>query len=170
MPELAPDEVLVAVMASSINYNTVWSAMFEPSRPSTSCAASASQGGCAARHDLPPPRGRLGRAPAWSCGSAPAYGAGRSATTSWSARPTSTTRSRRSHADGMLGAEQRAWGFETNFGGLAHYAVVRASQLVPKPAHLTWEEAASHHPVRGHRLPDAGQRRAARGSSRATSC
>jgi crotonyl-CoA reductase len=30
MPELAPDEVLVAVMASSINYNTVWSATFEP--------------------------------------------------------------------------------------------------------------------------------------------
>jgi crotonyl-CoA reductase len=30
MPELAPDEVLVAVMASGINYNTVWSAMFEP--------------------------------------------------------------------------------------------------------------------------------------------
>ncbi|TQE27557.1 crotonyl-CoA carboxylase/reductase [Streptomyces ipomoeae] len=47
------------------------------------------------------------------------------------------------HADGMLGAEQRIWGFETNFGGLAHYAVVRASQLLPKPAHLTWEEAAS---------------------------
>jgi crotonyl-CoA reductase len=41
-----------------------------------------------------------------------------------------------------MGNEQLAWGFETNFGGLAHYAVVRASQLVPKPAHLTWEEAA----------------------------
>jgi crotonyl-CoA reductase len=27
LPELAPDEVLVAVMASAINYNTVWSAM-----------------------------------------------------------------------------------------------------------------------------------------------
>jgi hypothetical protein len=26
MPELAPDEVLIAVMASAINYNTVWSA------------------------------------------------------------------------------------------------------------------------------------------------
>ncbi len=48
------------------------------------------------------------------------------------------------HADGMFGAEQRAWGFETNFGGLAEYAVVRASQLVPKPALLTWEEAASN--------------------------
>jgi crotonyl-CoA reductase len=46
------------------------------------------------------------------------------------------------HDDGMLGAEQRAWGFETNFGGLAEYAVARASQLIPKPAHLTWEEAA----------------------------
>ena len=29
-PELAPDECLVAVMASSINFNTVWSAIFEP--------------------------------------------------------------------------------------------------------------------------------------------
>jgi crotonyl-CoA reductase len=42
-----------------------------------------------------------------------------------------------------MGSEQRAWGYETNFGGLAHYCVVRASQLVPKPAHLTWEESAS---------------------------
>lgn len=47
------------------------------------------------------------------------------------------------HADGMLGSGQRIWGYETNFGGLAHYAVVRASQLLTKPAHLTWEESAS---------------------------
>uniref|UniRef100_UPI0004C06370 crotonyl-CoA carboxylase/reductase n=1 Tax=Spirillospora albida TaxID=58123 RepID=UPI0004C06370 len=48
------------------------------------------------------------------------------------------------HGDGMLGAEQRIWGYETNFGGLAHYTVVRASQILPKPAHLTWEEAAAN--------------------------
>lgn len=30
MPELAPDEVLVAVVAAAVNYNTVWSATFEP--------------------------------------------------------------------------------------------------------------------------------------------
>jgi crotonyl-CoA reductase len=42
----------------------------------------------------------------------------------------------------MLAANQRIWGFETNFGGLADLAVVRANQLMPKPAHLTWEEAA----------------------------
>ena len=29
-PEIAPDEVLMAVMASSINFNTVWSSIFEP--------------------------------------------------------------------------------------------------------------------------------------------
>src|SRR6185436_19223443 len=33
--------------------------------------------------------------------------------------------------------------FETNFGGLAELAIVKANQLMPKPAHLTWEEAAS---------------------------
>ena len=31
----------------------------------------------------------------------------------------------------MIG-NQRAWGFETNFGGLADFAVVKASQLLPQ--------------------------------------
>ena len=30
LPELAPDEVYLAVMASSINFNTVWTSIFEP--------------------------------------------------------------------------------------------------------------------------------------------
>jgi crotonyl-CoA reductase len=42
----------------------------------------------------------------------------------------------------MLGANQRIWGYETNFGGLADLTVVKANQLMPKPAHLSWEEAA----------------------------
>ena len=47
------------------------------------------------------------------------------------------------HNDTMLDPEQRIWGFETNFGGLAHIALVKSNQLMPKPGHLTWEEAAS---------------------------
>ena len=47
-----------------------------------------------------------------------------------------------SHDDSMLSSNQRIWGFETNFGGLADIAVVKANQLMPKPTHLTWEEAA----------------------------
>jgi crotonyl-CoA reductase len=46
------------------------------------------------------------------------------------------------HDDSMLAANQRIWGFESNFGGLADLTLVKANQLMPKPAHLTWEEAA----------------------------
>ncbi|MFT2014484.1 crotonyl-CoA carboxylase/reductase [Streptomyces sp. 796.1] len=141
MPELAPDEVVVAVMASAINYNTVWSAMFEPLSTFRFLEQFARQGGWATRHDQPhqvvgsDAAGvivRLGSGVRrWRVGDhvvvSPAY---------------VDDQEPASHADGMLGAEQRAWGFETNFGGLAHYTLVRASQLVPKPAHLTWEEAA----------------------------
>jgi crotonyl-CoA reductase len=47
------------------------------------------------------------------------------------------------HNDTMLDPQQRIWGFETNFGGLAQIALVKSNQLMPKPAHLTWEEAAT---------------------------
>ncbi|MGW4114471.1 crotonyl-CoA carboxylase/reductase [Actinosynnema sp. NPDC004786] len=143
MPELAPDEVVVAVMASAVNYNTVWSAMFEPIPTFRFLRQYARQGGWAARHDLPhhvvgsDGAGVVVRVGAgvrrWRVGDrvviSPVHVDDQEAAT---------------HGDGMLGDEQRAWGFETNFGGLAEYTVVRASQLVPKPAHLTWEEAASN--------------------------
>jgi crotonyl-CoA reductase len=142
MPELAPDEVLVAVMASSINYNTVWSAMFEPLPTFGFLERLAATGGHARRHALPyhvlgsDGAGVVVRAGdgvrRWKAGDhvviSPSYVDDQEPAT---------------HGDGMLGAEQRVWGFETNFGGLAHYTVARASQLAPKPAHLTWEEAAS---------------------------
>ncbi|MFG3275415.1 crotonyl-CoA carboxylase/reductase [Streptomyces luteogriseus] len=143
MPELAPDEVLVAVMASAVNYNTVWSAMFEPLSTFRFLKQFAAQGGWAARHDLP--YHVLG-----------SDGAGVIVRTGSGVRHWKTgdhvvvscvqvdDQEAATQADGMLGAEQRIWGFETNFGGLAHYAVVRASQLIPKAGHLTWEEAAGN--------------------------
>src|SRR5438045_9569973 len=42
----------------------------------------------------------------------------------------------------MMSSNQRIWGFETNFGGLADLTIVKANQLMPKPTHLTWEESA----------------------------
>ncbi|GAB3888037.1 crotonyl-CoA carboxylase/reductase [Kibdelosporangium lantanae] len=142
MPELAPDEVLVAVMASSINYNTVWSGTFEPVPTFAFLKAYGKRGRWERRHDQPyhvlgsDAAGVIVRTGAgvrrWQLGDhvlvSPIQVDDQEAMT---------------HADGMLGEGQRAWGYETNFGGLAHYAVVRASQLIPKPAHLTWEEAAS---------------------------
>ncbi|ARX80995.1 MULTISPECIES: crotonyl-CoA carboxylase/reductase [Streptomyces] len=142
MPELAPDEVLVAVMASSINYNTVWSATFEPVPTFSFLQRLGRQGGFASRHDQPyhvvgsDAAGVVVRAGAgvrrWAAGDHVVV----SCVQVDDQEPAT-------HADGMMGAEQRIWGYETNFGGLAHYAVVRASQLLPKPTHLTWEEAAS---------------------------
>ena len=59
------------------------------------------------------------------------------------------------HNDTMLDPEQRIWGFETNFGGLAELALVKSNQLMPKPAHLTWEEAAAPGPGQLHGVPPA---------------
>ncbi|MGW4433056.1 crotonyl-CoA carboxylase/reductase [Streptomyces tendae] len=143
MPELAPDEVLVAVMASAVNYNSVWSAMFEPLPTFDFLRRFGREGGYAARHDQP--YHVLGSDAA---GVIVRTGAG---VRRWRVGDHVVAtcvqvddQEPATHADGMLGAGQRAWGFETNFGGLAHYAVVRASQLLTKPAHLTWEEAASN--------------------------
>lgn len=141
MPELAPDEVVVAVMASSINYNTVWSAMFEPVSTFDMLARFARQGGFAARHDRDHQvigsdvSGVVVRVGAgvrrWCVGDhvvvSPVYVDDQEPAT---------------HSDGMLGAGMLAWGYETNFGGLATYAIARASQILPKPGLLTWEEAA----------------------------
>jgi crotonyl-CoA reductase len=138
MPELAEEEVLIAVMASAINYNTVWSAMFEPV---PTFAFLERFGRTDPRHDLPlhvlgsDAAGvivRVGRAVRrWRVGdrvvTSPAYVDGEDPVI---------------QHDGMLAADLRAWGFETNFGGLADFAVVKATQLLPKPRHLSWEEAA----------------------------
>ncbi|MCF1594627.1 crotonyl-CoA carboxylase/reductase [Streptomyces muensis] len=141
MPELAPDEVLVAVMAGAINYNTVWSATFEPVPTFRFLERYGRQGGYAARHDLP--YQVIG-----SDASGVVVRAG-AAVRRW--RPGAHVvvscvqvddHEPATHADAMLGEEQRIWGYETNFGGLARYTVVKASQLLPKPGHLTWEESA----------------------------
>ncbi|EFL19671.1 crotonyl-CoA carboxylase/reductase [Streptomyces sp. C] len=143
IPELAPDEVLVAVMAGAINFNTVWSATFEPVPTFRFLEQMGRRGGWDARHDLPyhilgsDASGvvvRTGSAVRrWNAGDHVVIG------TAYVDEQDPAT-----HRDGMLGEDQRAWGFETNFGGLAEYTVVRASQLLPKPALLTWEEAAAN--------------------------
>jgi crotonyl-CoA reductase len=141
LPELAPDEVLIAVMAASINYNTVWSAIFEPVPTFAFLSRRGRQGRWAARHDLPhhvlgsDAAGVVVRTGAavqrWAAGDrvvvSPEY-----------VDPEDPA----VHADGMLAEEPLAWGYETNFGALADFAVAKASQLLPMPSHLSWEEAA----------------------------
>ncbi len=141
LPELAPDEAYVAVMASSINFNTVWTSIFEPV----------------------PTFGfldRLGRESVWGRRHALDYHVVGSDASGVVLRVGSAVRNWRvgdrvtihcnyvddqdpsAHDDSMLAVNQRIWGFETNFGGLADVCVVKANQLMPKARHLSWEEAA----------------------------
>ena len=53
VPELAPGEALIAVMASSINYNTVWTSIFEPVSTFGFLARYAKAHPDGVRHDLP---------------------------------------------------------------------------------------------------------------------
>ncbi|MFM7306742.1 MAG: crotonyl-CoA carboxylase/reductase, partial [Actinomycetota bacterium] len=141
IPELAPDEAVVAVMASSINFNTVWSAIFEPISTFGALTRLARESSWAKRHDLP--YHIVG-----SDGSGVVLRVG-SAVRNWKPGDRVTIHCNHvddqdpsAHDDSMLGANQRIWGYETNFGGLADLTVVKANQLMPKPAHLSWEEAA----------------------------
>ena len=52
-PELAPGEALVAVMASAINYNTVWTSIFEPVSTFSFLERYGRTSEFAKRHDLP---------------------------------------------------------------------------------------------------------------------
>ncbi len=142
VPELGPGEALVAVMASAINYNTVWSSIFEPVSTFAFLSRYGRTHALARRHDLP----------YHVVGSDLAGVVLRTgpAVNAWSAGDEVVAHclsveleSPLGHNDTMLDPEQRIWGFETNFGGLAELALVKANQLMPKPGHLTWEEAAS---------------------------
>ncbi|MEU0515864.1 MULTISPECIES: crotonyl-CoA carboxylase/reductase [unclassified Amycolatopsis] len=140
-PEPGPGEALIAVMASAINYNTVWTSIFEPIPTFKFLQRYGKLSPLAKRHDQPyhvvgsdaagvvlrtgpgVHRWQPGDQVVAHCLNVELEGPD-------------------GHNDTMLDSDQRIWGFETNFGGLAELALVKANQLMPKPDHLTWEEAA----------------------------
>ncbi|MEV7779836.1 crotonyl-CoA carboxylase/reductase [Kitasatospora sp. NPDC088351] len=142
LPELGPGEALVAVMASAVNYNTVWSSIFEPVSTFGFLERYGRLSPLTRRHDLP-----YHVVGSDLAGVVLRTGAGVNA---WKPGDEVVAHclsveleSSDGHNDTMMDPEQRIWGFETNFGGLAQLALVKTNQLMPKPAHLTWEEAAS---------------------------
>ncbi len=141
LPELAPDEVYLAVMASSINFNTVWTSIFEPLPTFGFLDRMAKESVWGQRHALD-----------YHVVGSDAAGIilrTGSAVRNWKVGDEVTVHCNyvddqdpSSHDDSMLASTQRIWGFETNFGGLADISLVKANQLMPKAGHLTWEEAA----------------------------
>lgn len=142
LPDLGPNEALIAVMASAINFNTVWTSIFEPLPTFNFLERRARTSDLAARHDLPYHiMGSDAAAVVLRVGPG---------VTHWKPGDRVLVHCNdvalegpEGHDDSMIDAGQGIWGFETNFGGLADIALVKANQLMPKPKQLTWEEAAS---------------------------
>jgi crotonyl-CoA reductase len=140
-PEVGPGEALIAVMGSAVNYNTVWTSIFEPVSTFGFLRRYGRLNSLSKRHDLP-----YHVVGSDAAGVVLRVGPGVS---KW--RPGDEVvahclsvelEDAAGHDDTMLDPQQRIWGFETNYGGLAELALVKSNQLMPKPAHLSWEEAA----------------------------
>jgi crotonyl-CoA carboxylase/reductase len=137
VPEIKPDEALVYVMAAGINYNNVWAALGSPV-------------------DVIKARGREGDTTGFHVGGSDAsgivYAVGDQVRNlkvgdevvvhcgTWDASCPSV----RSGQDPMFSPTFRIWGYETNWGSFAQFTRVQAHQCLPKPRHLTWEEAAAY--------------------------
>ncbi|MBW3576344.1 MAG: crotonyl-CoA carboxylase/reductase [Actinobacteria bacterium] len=142
IPPLGPNEVLIAPMASALNYNTVWTSIFEPVPTFAFLERFAREGDLGARHDLD-----YHIVGSDAAGVVLRTGPG---VTRWKPGDRVVVHcnyvdmeSPQGHDDSMLDPSQRIWGFESNFGGMAEISMVKANQLIPMPTHLTWEEAAS---------------------------
>jgi len=137
VPQLGERQVLVAVMAAGINHNNVWSAL---GKPLDVINARRRKGALENFHI----GGTDGAGVVWACGSKVqgikegdhvVIGPGRFDP----------------HAsDIIMGRDQpasvstTAAGYEDNYGTYAQFTVVEQYQILPKPPHLTWEEAASY--------------------------
>ena len=141
LPELAPDEAVIAVMASSINFNTVWTSIFEPLSTFGFLTRLGRESYWGKRHDQD-----FHAVGSDASGVVLRVG---SAVRKWKPGDRVVVhcnhvddQDQSSHNDSMLGDNQRIWGFETNYGGLADLSIVKANQLMPKPEHLSWEESS----------------------------
>jgi len=137
VPELGARDVLVYVMAAGVNYNNVWAGLGIPinviaARNKAGETEDFHIGGSDASgvvwkvgKDV---KGvEVGDEVVVHCGSwdqsDPAIAAGK---------------------DPMYVPSFRIWGYETNWGSFAQFTRVQDHQCLPKPKHLSWEEAAAY--------------------------
>jgi crotonyl-CoA reductase len=142
IPPLGPNEVLIAPMASALNFNTVWTSIFEPLSTFGFLERFGKESDLGKRHDLDY---HIVGSDAAAIVVRVGPGVHR-----WKPGDRVTVHCNyvdmeapAGHDDSMIDPTQRIWGFETNFGGMAELSMVKANQLMPMPTHLSWEEAAS---------------------------
>lgn len=136
IPDVGDDEVLIAVMAAGLNYNSVWAANGYPmdtiqmmqlrnNSPLDFQIAGSDCSGIVYKIGSKVTNVKVGDeiiiAPGWYETEDPWVKEGRDV----EAAPTA-----------------RAWGYEINWGSFAQFCLAKGFQCFPKPKHLSWEQAA----------------------------
>ncbi|HEV7775000.1 MAG TPA: crotonyl-CoA carboxylase/reductase [Conexibacter sp.] len=133
-PQPGAFEVVVRVMAAGVNFNNVWAALGEP--------VSVMKYG-----DHPQYGHHIGGSDAsgivWKVGDG---------VTRWQPGDEVVIHCNQASyedpevhgLDPLAAPSQKIWGYETTWGSFAQFTKVQAQQLLPKPRHLSWEEAASY--------------------------
>ncbi|MFL2693707.1 MAG: crotonyl-CoA carboxylase/reductase [Gammaproteobacteria bacterium] len=143
VPKIGTDEALIAVKAAGINFNTIWTAYGKPVNTFDFLKRLNLTSNPAAIHNLDyhipgsDASGvivKLGTDDTkWKVGDSIV------ANCNWHRNEDVDI-----YNDSMISSEQKIWGYETNFGSLAAFSVVKLHQLMPKPNHLSWVESASY--------------------------
>jgi crotonyl-CoA carboxylase/reductase len=133
-PQPGAFEVIVRVMAAGVNFNNVWAALGEP--------VSVMRYG-----DHPQYGHHIGGSDAsgivWKVGEG---------VTRWQPGDEVVIHCNQASyedpevhgLDPLAAPSQQIWGYETTWGSFAQFTKVQAQQLLSKPKHLSWEEAASY--------------------------
>jgi crotonyl-CoA carboxylase/reductase len=131
LPPVGPNDVLVLTMAAGVNFNGVWAARGKPvsvfkmhDEPFHVAGSDAS--GIVWKVGSNVHRWKVGDEVVvhcnQSCGECPECNG----------------------LDPMACSEQKIWGYETSWGSFAQFTRVQAQQLLHKPKHMSWQEAASY--------------------------
>ncbi len=130
-PEIGEDECLVLVMAAGVNYNGIWAALGEPISP----------------FDVHKQPFHI----AGSDASGVVWAVGKKVKR-WKPGDEVVVHCNQDDGDDeecnggdpMFSTSQRIWGYETPDGSFAQFCRVQSRQLMARPKHLTWEEAACY--------------------------
>jgi crotonyl-CoA carboxylase/reductase len=132
VPEPAAFEVVVRVMAAGVNFNNVWAALGKP---------------VSVFRSHPEEDHHIGGSDAsgvvWKVGPG---------VTRWKPGDEVVLHCNQASyedpevhgLDPLAAPSQKIWGYETSWGSFAQFTKVQAQQLLPKPEHLSWDEAASY--------------------------
>ena len=128
---IGENEVLVLVMAGGVNYNGVWAGLGIPISPLDVHKNPFHVAGSDASGIV------------WACGAK---------VRRWKVGDEVIVHCNQDDGDDeecnggdpLLSPSQRIWGYETPDGSFAQFCRVQSRQLMPKPPHLAWEEAACY--------------------------